>query len=368
MNQASEFSAAPLARRIAAAFDFGAAVVDVRPLGRGLINDTFLVTTDSPHGRHGVLQRINRRAFPRPELIVENLRALAQHAGTKANSGLRIPEIFAARDGKDFVLDPDGGFWRALGYICDSVTFETIATLAQAEATGTALGRFHALVSDLPVQRLHATRPTFHKTPFYYARYMEIAAKASISKNAELDWCDDFIDARRAIVSVLEDATQRGELTLRAIHGDPKLDNFLFDPQTGEALSLIDLDTVQPGLVHYDVGDCLRSCANPVGESPKNLDDVRFDLDIARAVLTSYLAQARRFLTRQDYAYLYDAVRLIPFELGLRFLTDHLENDSYFKVEWRGHNLHRAMAQFRLTADIENNEATIKALIAHARD
>ena len=120
---------------------------------------------------------------------------------------------------------------------------------------------------------------------------------------------------------------------------------------------------VQPGLLHYDIGDCLRSCANPVGESPKNLDDVRFDLDIGRTILTGYVNEMRGVLHPADVAYFYDAIRLIPFELGLRFLTDHLENDAYFKVDWRGHNLHRAMAQFRLVASIERTEAQIRSLV-----
>jgi len=317
-----------------------------------------------------VLQRINRRAFPQPELITANLRTLTRHANIRprADGVLQIPEIFSARDGRDFVLDRDGGFWRAIGYISHCTTFETISNLAQAEAAGAALGRFHALVSDLSPQQMHATRPSFHKTPVYFARFTDVAASASDqTRSAELDGCMRFIETHRHVVPILEDARQRGELAVRVIHGDPKLDNFLFDTDGRRVVSLIDLDTVQPGLIHYDIGDCLRSCANPAGESPAKLDHVRFDLDICRAILTAYLTETRRFLAPNDYAHLYDAIRLIPFELGLRFLTDHLENDAYFKVEWRGHNLHRAMAQFRLVADIENNAGHIKALIDHTR-
>ncbi len=355
-------------QHIADAFNLGGRVVDVQPLGHGLINDTYLVTTDGSQVRHAVLQRINRRAFPQPELILDNLRALIAHVHTRKQtngSTLRIPEIFSARDGKDFVLDQEGGFWRALGYIENTNTFVTISTLRQAEEAGAALGRFHALVSDLAPERLHATRPRFHKTPAYFERFTEVATQiGGRSGDADLKWCVAFIDARRQMVSVLEDARQRGELALRVIHGDPKIDNFLFDPERGHVVSMIDLDTVQPGLVHYDVGDGIRSGANPAGESPADLKDVRFDLDVCHGFLTRYLNETRSFLTRKDYEYFYDAIRLIPFELGLRFLTDHLENDSYFKTEWRGQNLHRAMVQFRLTADVEKNADKIRALIA----
>ena len=354
-------------QQVAAAFDLGGRVLDVQPLGRGLINDTYLVTTDALGCRFVVLQRINRRAFPQPELIIQNLRLLTRHARAQDKHTLRIPELFAARNGQDFVLDDADGFWRAQSYIENTTTLESLRSEREAEATGAALGQFHTLASGIDLQRLHATRPHFHQTPFYFTRFTDVAATAeNIPASIDLKWCTDFAEARRKSISTLENAKQQGELILRVIHGDPKLDNFLFDAIDGHVVSLIDLDTVQPGLVHYDIGDCLRSCANPAGESPADLDDIRFDLDICHALLKGYLNEARNLLTPTDHAYLYEAIRLIPLELGLRFLTDHLENDTYFKTEWRGQNLHRAMGQFRLTADIEKNEQRIKMLIAQA--
>jgi Ser/Thr protein kinase RdoA (MazF antagonist) len=352
----------PLEHTMASAFNLGGSVVDVKPFGRGLINDTYLVTTDNGHA---VLQRINRRAFPRPELVMQNLRALSDHiASRNGESQLRLPQIVPARDGKDFVLDDDGGFWRTLSYIENTDTFDTVGTHRRAGEIGAALGRFHALSHGLDPQRLHATRPGFHQTPLYYARFGEaLQRNPAPTADGDLTWCVAFARARGGIVATLEDAKQRGELTLRVIHGDTKLDNFLFDAKTGNAVSLIDLDTVQPGLVHYDVGDCIRSAANPAGESPADVNQVRFDVDICRALLSSYLAQARAVLTAADIAHLYDAIRLIPFELGLRFLTDHLDGDVYFKTQWRGQNLHRALVQFRLTADIEKNETLIRPLV-----
>ncbi len=359
---------AALQRSIAEAFDLGAAVRTVQPLGRGLINDTYLVTTAAPVAEYAVIQRINRRAFPQPELITQNTRTLTDYVrtlGQTSNAALRLPRIFTARDGKDFVLDPDGGFWRALGYIENTVTHYRVVDTPQAEEVGAALGRFHALVSKLDPARLHATRSNFHNTPEYFARFVAAAARKKDGwENTDLKWCLGFAEARQSTVTALEDAKQRGELRPRVIHGDPKLDNFLFDVTDGHVVSLIDLDTTQPGLVQYDVGDCLRSCANPAGESPANINDVHFDFDICRALLTRYLDETRGFLTPQDYAHLPHAIRLIPFELGLRFLTDHLEGDIYFKTEWPGHNLHRALVQFRLTADIEKNEASVRSLIS----
>jgi Ser/Thr protein kinase RdoA (MazF antagonist) len=302
---------------------------------------------------------------------MENLRVLGEHirqpasAGNAAARALRLPEILPARDGSDFVIDAEGGFWRAQEFIEHTRTLDTISDIAQAGEAGFVLGRFHALIHDFDPARLHRTLPGFHDAPGYFARFLRASARPRRAEaSSELLHGLAFVEARWGLTRVLERARREGKLVTRPIHGDTKLNNFLFDTRTGKAVSLIDLDTVQPGLIHYDIGDCLRSCANPAGESPEDAGSVRFDLDIGRAVLKNYLAETRGFLTRHDYDYLYDAIRLIPFELGLRFLTDYLEGDHYFKTERPGQNLHRALVQFQLTTSIEEHEQPIKALIA----
>lgn len=174
----------------------------------------------------------------------------------------------------------------------------------------------------------------------------------------------DFVAARRHAAGVLEQARQSGVLTTRTMHGDPKLSNILFDAATGQAVALVDLDTVQPGLVHYDLGDCLRSCCNTAGEQPAAHARVEFDLDICHGILQGYLGEARRFLAAADYAYLQAAIRLIPLELGIRFLTDHLQGDVYFKTDAPEQNLQRAMTQFQLTLSIERRAHRIGRIIA----
>lgn len=338
----------------------------IRPHGHGLINDTFLVETDEAD-RQIILQRINRHVFPRPEHIMHNMSLLIGHigrTGIAGSHGFRLPEILTARDGKNFTIDAAGGFWRAQEFLKRTRTLETITGLSQAEEVGKALGRFHALTHDLDPARLQRTLPGFHDAPGYFARFLRASGRPRrAAASPELLHGLSFVERRWGLTRVLEQARREGKLRMRLIHGDTKLNNFLFDP-AGRAVSLIDLDTVQPGLIHYDIGDCLRSCANPAGESPPDLKTVFFDLDIARAILKNYISETRLFLTTGDYEYLYDAIRLIPFELGLRFLTDHLEGDSYFKTGWPGQNLHRAATQFRLTAGIEAQEQSIKTLIA----
>lgn len=346
--------------RAAEAFVPIGSIVSIGTLDGGLINDSFLVATER---FRLVLQRISRQAFPKPELIMENLRVLLMHAHD-SRIALRLPAIVPTRDGRDYWVDADGGFWRALEFVANTRAPARLENLAQARGVGSALGRFHAMVHDLDPRRLHVTRERFHDTPWYYARFTAVAEQASpIPADPALQFCIDFARARASRVSSLEDARRRGELSMHVIHGDPKLENVLFDVVSGEAVSLIDLDTVQPGLIHYDLGDCLRSACNPAGETPPDPASARFDLDICRALLDSYFVETRAFLTDNDLRHLPDAIRLIPLELGLRFLTDHLQGDRYFKVKWRGHNLHRARTQFVLTESIETQMEKIRALI-----
>jgi Ser/Thr protein kinase RdoA (MazF antagonist) len=320
-------------------------------------------TTDR---RRAVLQRINRRAFPQPELIMQNLRVLLEHAARHpAAASLRLPDICRTHDGADFLVDADGAFWRTLTYMDNTCSIERVASPQQAQDVGRVLGQFHALTHDLDPARLHTTRQRFHDTPWYFERLVTVLAGSAVDPgDADLRGCLEFAQARGGRVAVLEDARRRGELRPHVIHGDPKVENVLFDASSGAVVSLIDLDTVQPGLLHYDLGDCLRSACNPVGESPTDPAQARFDLALCRALLTGYLAEMRGLLSDTDLHYLPDAIRLIPFELGLRFLTDHLQGDAYFKVAWRGHNLHRARTQFQLTASIEAQHEALRALVA----
>lgn len=350
-------------RGVAERFDLPGRVGEIRPYGTGLINETFLVVTDA--GTKAILQRINESVFPDPERVQFNLRQLLDHAERKsagAGPTLQLPRIVCARDGLDFAWTA-GGFWRMSSFIQRSRSFDVLADESQAREVGVALGRFHVLVSDLEPDLLHDTLPGFHVTPGYLERFDRVlSASSEGSVDAALQANLDFIDGRRSGVAVLEEARHQGVLRTRVIHGDPKLNNVLFDIENGVALSLIDLDTVKPGLIHYDLGDCLRSCCNRSGEAGRDSDDVRFDPDICGAVLAGYFAEASAAVTDQDVALLFDAIRLIPFELGLRFLTDHLQGNVYFKVTERDQNFQRASVQFQLVRSIEQQEQTIRRL------
>lgn len=349
-------------------------VIDIQRLGNGNINNTFLVTLDYGDCKHFVLQSINPRIFPSPDRIMKNLRTLTDHVSRRpldipelAGRRWEIPVIMVSRDRKDFWQDEDGLYWRALSYIENARSFETVRDVQHAAEIGHALGLFHSIVSDLAPERLEDTLEGFHITPRYLHQFKNALATYGADRSAEVDYCMDAVDAGADLAGLLEDARARGRLFLRPVHGDPKVNNILIDDLTGQAVSIVDLDTFKPGLIHYDIGDCIRSGCNPAGEETEDPDAVFFDPDLCDAMLRGYVSAARDFLTVHDYDHLYDAIRLIPYELGLRFFTDHLHGNVYFKVRHEKHNLARAIVQFRLAESIKSQETVIRAMIENLR-
>lgn len=344
-------------------------VDSVRPFGSGNVNDTWLVSTGSDLDGRFILQRINRRVFPAPELIMQNLRTLTRHVSGRPRDvsfpkrRWEMPKVLSANDSSDYWIDPAGCFWRAMTFIEDSKSFNSVLNHEHATEVGFALGLFHSLVSDLPAGTLSDTLKGFHVTPIYLERYRAVRAKSRAPSSPDTAFCDDFIEKREAFASVLENARTDGTLPVRIIHGDPKVSNVLIDNRTGLAVSLVDLDTVKPGLLHYDMGDCLRSCCNPLGEDPADPDTVRFEPDLCRAVLNGWFTAAGELLNARDRDLIYDSIRLISYELGLRFYTDYLEGNVYFKVKDDAQNLRRAIVQFRLTASIESQERDIRRIV-----
>jgi Ser/Thr protein kinase RdoA (MazF antagonist) len=341
-------------------------VIDVHEFGNGNINDTFLVATDSAAEEHFVLQRINTHVFRQPKLIMQNMRAFTDHMRQRAHEEAhrwKMPRVLTAQDGQDFYLDDFGNFWRAISFIHGAQSFSTIKDIRHAREVGYALGMFQYLISDLPINRLADTLEGFHIMPRYLQNFDRVRSQNEFKSTAELRYCLGCVSTRRDWAHVLENARQQGKLPLRPVHGDPKVDNVMIEESTGNAISLVDLDTVKPGLIHYDIGDCMRSACNPLGEETEQWEAVHFDPQIGAAILDGYLAQARNFLMPADYEYIFDAIRLLTFELGLRFFTDYLAGNVYFKVRHSEHNLQRALVQFKLTQSIEAHEAEMRNVI-----
>ncbi len=325
------------------------------PLGEGNINETWRV--DLAGGEKRVLQRLHPSVFPDPGPVLHNLRRVTAHLNRDASAPAITFRLLTNPVGKDHFLDPAGHCWRLLTYIENTRTLTHLQTPEQAREIGCLLGRFHLLVAAIPPTELADPLPGFHCTPGYLARFDEVACNRSPSDQREA-CCFHIIAEQRHTADLLERVRHR--LGFQVIHGDPKTANFLFAADEDRAVSLIDLDTVKPGLLLHDLGDCLRSCCNRNGEGHADPDATVFDADFFNAVLGGYLARAGQLLTPTDRSLLVKAVGLISFELGLRFFTDHLAGDRYFKVEQPGQNLQRALVQFHLNRSIRDQEAFLE--------
>ena len=360
---------------VADQFSSHGSIIDIQELGNGNVNDTFLVTLDGGRDQYFVLQRINTQVFCQPERVMQNILTFSEHVDRKLhqddlrfdNRRWEVPRVLRAQGSQNPWVDAEGSFWRAMSFIGASESFDTIKDIDHAREIGYGLGMFHTLISDLPVSSLADTLEGFHITPSYLAHYHQVLENSSVDHTSEVEYCVAFVRDRPTLPHVLETAKADGKLQMRPIHGDPKINNVLMDSTTGQAIGLIDLDTVKPGLVHYDIGDCLRSGCNLLGEETQQWEAVTFEPDLCEAILQGYGSVANAFLTEADYDYFYDAIRLIAFELGLRFLTDYLAGNVYFKSKYPSHNLDRALVQFKLTESIEAQASTIRAIIRDMR-
>lgn len=351
----------------------GEKITGVEEYGHGIIHDTYLVQLDHQERRF-ILQRINTHVFADPVAIMANLGRVSEHVRNRlkmSSSGgeaeWQMLQVIPACDGRDFFIDAAGNFWRALSFIEGASPLEQISGLADAREVGRAVGIFHWLTSDLNPEHLQETLPGFHNVEQYLKHFDEVIGRTESNGYAE-EFCRNFIASRRIWAPVLENGRKEKVLKVRIIHGDPKINNIMLNRLSGRAVSIIDLDTIMPGLVHYDIGDCLRSCCNIMGEETSDSAAVRFDLGRCRAVLAGYTTEARGFLTDNDFDFFFDAIRLIPFELGVRFYTDFLEGNIYFKISRDKQNLDRAKVQFKLVESIEAQEKELRTLIEECRD
>ncbi len=347
-------------------------IVSVEPYGHGIIHDTFLVKLNNKPGSF-ILQRINKEVFTNPAAIMHNLGVVSAHilerikvSNSRIDANWQMLQILPTRDGREFFIDADGVFWRALSFIREAISLEKIISLDDAREVGRALGTFHWLISGLSPELLHDTLPGFHNVEQYLKKYDAVLGKSKVGSGAD-KFCQQFVEERRNWAPILEIGRREKKLQVRIIHGDPKINNIMVDNTTGRAVSIIDLDTVMPGLVQYDIGDCLRSCCNTMGEEAADLSAVYFDCKRCEAVLSGYTDAAQGCLTDTDFDFFFDAIRLIPLELGLRFYTDHLEGNVYFKVSRQNQNLERAMVQFKLVESIEQQEDKLRAVIEDCR-
>lgn len=349
-------------KRVLLAFFGGRGDCEWSVIGQGNINDTFLVRNE--RGSF-ILQRINCAVFPNPASVAENSALVSAHI-CKTQNKTRVaafPQVLTTSSGQNFYKDNQGSIWRAQKYIENTTSYERVENSRQALEIGKCLGRFHKMVQDLPPEALTKTLPGFHNLPKYLSKFNGAWSAFSGQSSGELQFCLDCINENKSFISFFEDAVQRGDLRLAVAHGDPKISNVLFDKKSERALTLIDLDTVGPGLILQDLGDCLRSCCCRTGE---NAYDAVAECEpvFAAKVVAGYMEE--KDLSAFEHEHLYRALHLISFELGVRFLTDYLEGNHYFKVENKDDNLRRALIQFRLVSSIKKQQDILCSLFDRA--
>ncbi len=345
--------------------------VEGAPYGSGHINDTFAVVLDQAGTRvRYILQRVNERVFKNVPALMENIARVTAHATQRAlersgdnDAGRRALTLVPARDGLPYHRDGDGGWWRCYLFIEQARTYDIVGSPRQAAAAARAFGEFQRLLVDLPGQRLHETIPNFHHTRSRFQAFQAALAADAHNRAASARAAIAFALQHESLVDVLLDLHARGEVPERVTHNDTKFNNVMLDDATQEAVCVIDLDTVMPGLALYDFGDMVRSATNAAAEDERDLAQAQSRLPIFEALVEGYLSSARPFLNAAEVAHLAVSGTVITFEIGLRFLTDFLTGDVYFKTKRPGHNLDRAANQFALVRSIEAQRTTMEAVV-----
>lgn len=334
---------------------------EIRPMGRGHINRTFLAETDA--GAAYLLQRINDAVFPDVDGLMENILLVTEHLRRKIKAAGGDPEretmrVIPAKDGRPYART-DSGCWRLYPYLSDTVTIQAAQRPEEFYLAARAFGRFQALLEDFPARRLHAVIPEFHNTPKRLRDLWDAAEKDTLGRRREVERELDFLRQREAYAAALEQAG----LPVRVTHNDTKLNNLLFDKKTMQPVCVVDLDTIMPGTSLYDFGDAIRYGVNTAAEDETDLDKVTCDLALYEAFCRGWLGSCGEKMTAGEKDLLADSARIITLECGARFLEDYLRGDGYFATSRPGQNLDRARNQLRLAAELERRDGEIRRMI-----
>jgi hypothetical protein len=340
----------------------------------GHINSTYRATYQHADGsgQRYIIQAINRNVFKDPYAVMNNVEKVTRHINArvlrlKRDLGGQTLNLFPARKGGSWIEDENGVVWRCYNHIEGCVTYDVVENTRQAYQAARAFGSFQDLISDLPPENIIETIPNFHHTRQRFARLMEVAAADPMGRLDAVRAEFEFIRDRENLVGILIDLQASGDIPVRVTHNDTKINNVMIDAATDEAVCVIDLDTVMPGLALYDFGDLVRSATSPAAEDETDLSKVQMQMPMFEALVEGYLDAAGAFVNDVEVEHLVHAGKLMTLEVGMRFLTDHLEGDVYFKTHHPGHNLDRCRTQLTLVERIENREAEMKAFVHKVR-
>jgi hypothetical protein len=370
MNPARKSQIEQLVAAIGAQFAVQGTFISGEEIQTGHINSTYRASYQQPDGsvRRHILQAINGHVFKNPFAVMRNVETVTRHINSRVIGQERAPSgqtlsLFPARNGGSWVEDDKGTLWRCYNFIEGCVTHDIVENTRQAYQAARAFGAFQNLVSDLDARLITETIPDFHNTRQRFFRLLDVAAADPHERLDSVRAEFDFILRREALTGVLLDLAAAGKIPTRVTHNDTKINNVMIDAETDEAVCVIDLDTVMPGLALYDFGDLVRSAASPAAEDERDLSKVTMRMPIFQSLVEGYLDAAGDFLNKTERANLVLSGKLLALEVGIRFLTDHLEGDVYFKTHRPGHNLDRCRTQLRLVESIEAQEAEMEAFV-----
>lgn len=341
----------------------------IEPYGSGHINSTWLAIHKSADGTEvkNLMQKINNYVFKNPDELMDNIAGVTAFLRDKVEEDGTLT-VIPTLDGKNVYLDEFNNYWRVYKFIEKATAYQQIENDNDFYTCGIAFGEFQQMLAEYPAEKLHETIPNFHNTPSRFADFKKALAEDKAGRAKDVQAEIDFVLARECKADAITSKLESGEIPYRVTHNDTKLNNILIDDATGKAKCVIDLDTIMPGAAAYDFGDSIRFGASTGAEDETDLSKIEVDLHLFEVFAKGYLSTANKFLTPTEKDSLVTGAYLMTLECGVRFLTDHLNGDVYFKIHRENHNLDRCRTQFKLVADMEAKEAKMREIVNSIKD
>ena len=352
-------------------FRYNGILIDERPYGSGHINDTYLLTFQiAEMGQMKViLQRMNRSNFKQPVQLMEYIMNVTSYLRERIEENGGDPEretlnVIRAMDGKPYYVDGLGEYWRSYKFISNATSFDQVEKPDDFYQSAVSFGNFQRLLAEYPAETLHETIVGFHDTRARFQVFKEAVAADVCGRAASVQKEIQFVLDHEDLANVFCEMLDKKEIPLRVTHNDTKLNNIMIDDKTGKGICVIDLDTVMPGLAMHDFGDSIRFGASTAAEDEQDLSRVSCDMELFDIYAKGFIEGCGGKLTEKEIDLMPMGAKVMTFECGMRFLTDYLQGDTYFKIHREGHNLDRCRTQFKLVEDMESKWETMNAIIA----
>jgi len=355
-------------QKIIGQFNIAGTVSAIAPYGSGHINDTYLIETKEPEAFDYILQRINHKIFTNVPALMDNIQRVTKHIRLKlealpgADPDREGLTLIPAIDGKNYYQDTEGSYWRVYIFISDNRSYDIVDSPEKAYQGGKMFGKFQAMIADLPGGPLYEIIPNFHNIERRLETYRATLGKDPVGRAASVKAETAFVLERTEEMGTILKLGREGRIPLRITHNDTKFNNVLLDGND-KGLCVIDLDTVMPGYVHYDFGDSIRTSTNTGAEDDADLSRVEMDIRLFEGYTKGFLEETRNTLNPVELDNLALSGKLLPYMIGLRFLTDYVNGDHYFKIKHEHHNLQRARAQFKLLTSMERQFGEMREIV-----